>query len=121
MMMRSDAASNYDTCLGGTFLHLYSLKRLWGFLMALSTMSEARARFSKYLLLHLTPDDLDQFEPLRALLTQYPGRCAVQVKYKNGPVEQMHPLPSTFAVLPEDNLLDALTALLKPEDVSMCY
>ncbi|MCH9689924.1 MAG: DNA polymerase III subunit alpha [Gammaproteobacteria bacterium] len=89
--------------------------------MALSTMSEARARFSKYLLLNLTPDDLEQFEPLRALLTQYPGRCAVQVKYKNGPIEQIHPLPSTFAVLPEDNLLDALTALLKPEDVRVCY
>ena len=87
----------------------------------LSRVSEARARFSKYLLLNLTPDDVTQFEPLRTLLGQYPGSCAIQIKYKNGSAEQILPLAPQFGVLPEDNLLDALMQLLSAESVRVCY
>ncbi|MDX2345363.1 MAG: DNA polymerase III subunit alpha [Legionella sp.] len=85
------------------------------------TIAEARARYSKCMRLQLTPDNLEQFEPLRALLTQYPGQCAVQINYKNGAAEQLLPLPPKFGVLPEDNLLDALMQLLTPESVQVCY
>lgn len=87
----------------------------------LLTVPEARARFSKYMLLNLTPDDVERFKPLRALLMEYPGPCAVHINYANGPAEQMLPLSPKFAVLPEDNLLDALMQLLKPESVQVCY
>ncbi|MCH9756431.1 MAG: DNA polymerase III subunit alpha [Gammaproteobacteria bacterium] len=88
---------------------------------ALYTVPEVRTRFSKYLSLNLTPNDLEQFEPLRTLLTQHPGECAVQINYKNGEVEQTLPLASHFCVLPDDHLLDTLTELLEPGCVSICY
>ncbi|MDF1677485.1 MAG: DNA polymerase III subunit alpha [Legionellaceae bacterium] len=90
-------------------------------LTAFHSVPEARARFSKYMLLNMTPDDAKQFEPLKALLLQYPGTCPVQVHYKNGEATQTVPLSPQFGVLPEDKLLDALTQLLSPECVALCY
>ncbi len=87
----------------------------------LNTVGQARANFSKHLLLRVTPDNLAQFEPLKALLSQHPGQCAVHINYKNGETEQLLPLPAKFRVLPEDNLLDALTEILTPESVSVEY
>ncbi len=89
--------------------------------MALYTIAEARARFSKCLSLNLTPDNLEQFKPLRALLGEYPGPCAVQIQYANGEAKQMLPLPPKFGVLPEDKLLDALMQLLEPDSVEIAY
>ena len=85
------------------------------------TIAKARARFAKYLLLRLTPDHQHEFESLRALLANYPGRCAVRIQYKNGTAEQSLVLPPQWHVLPEDHLLDALTQRLTPESVSMFY
>jgi DNA polymerase-3 subunit alpha len=90
-------------------------------LTGLYSIAEARTRFSKCMVLHLTPDNVEQFEPLRVLLAEYPGRCGVQIQYKNGEAEQLLPLPQKFGVLPEDHLLDALMQLLTPESVRVCY
>jgi DNA polymerase III subunit alpha len=88
---------------------------------ALHTVPEARARFSKHLALHVTPDDASQFEMLQALLKQYPGPCAVQIHYANGEAKQTLPLARCWGVLPEDGLMDALAELLEPSRVSVCY
>ena len=89
--------------------------------MALYTVADARVRFSKHLLLNVTPDNLEQFKPLRALLAEYPGQCGVHIHYVNGEVKQILPLAPQFGVLPEDNLLDALMQLLAPDSVQVCY
>jgi len=88
---------------------------------AVYSVAEARARFSKNLALNLTPDNANQFEKLKALLEQYPGRCPVRLKYVNGDAEKIVALPSRWGVLPEDNLLEALMQLFDTESVSLCY
>jgi DNA polymerase III subunit alpha len=85
------------------------------------SLAEARVRFSKNLSLNLTPDDANQFEKLKALLEQYPGRCPVRLNYVNGDAEKIVSLPPRWGVLPEDNLLEALTQLLDTSSVSLCY
>ena len=85
------------------------------------SVAEARARFSKNLSLNLTPDNSSQFEQLKALLEQYPGRCPVRLNYINGDAEKIVPLPPRWGVLPEDGLLEALAQLFDTASVSLCY
>jgi DNA polymerase-3 subunit alpha len=88
---------------------------------AVYSVAEARARFSKNLLLNVTPNHASQFEQLKALLEQYPGRCPVRLKYVNGDAEKIVHLPPRWGVLPEDGLLEALTGLFDTDSVSLCY
>jgi len=86
----------------------------------LMTIGEARARFSKYLLLQMK--DTADARKLKSLLQPFaPGPAPVRIHYNNGQAECDIMLGDNYRVRLDDMLLEALRGWLQPENVEIVY
>jgi len=86
----------------------------------LMTIGEARARFSKYLLLQMK--DTADARKLKSLLQPFaPGPAPGGIHYNNGQAECDIMLGDNYRVRLDDMLLEALRGWLQPENVEIVY
>ncbi|HXE38901.1 MAG TPA: hypothetical protein VN639_10520, partial [Azonexus sp.] len=86
----------------------------------LMTLGEARARFSRHLLLKMNGNSDTQ--KLKSLLVPFaPGPAAVRLRYRNATAECEIALGEALRVKLDDELLDALRGWLQPENVEIVF
>lgn len=85
------------------------------------TLSEARMRFAKALMLTLNVQDASLLIGLQSALAAHPGDCVVQVRYSNKKARVLLNLGSNWRINPTDSLLECLIDLLGTDRVSMNY
>lgn len=85
------------------------------------TIDEARSRFSKWLNIELSFEEISLFPTLKALLKENPGQCIVRIHYKNCKASAMLNLGEPWRILPSDSVLTALRNLLGKNKVMLYY
>lgn len=86
----------------------------------LMTLGEARARFSRHLLLKMNGSS--DAQKLKSLLVPFaPGPAAVRIRYRNATAECEIALGEALRVKLDDELLDALRGWLQPENVEIVF
>jgi DNA polymerase-3 subunit alpha len=88
---------------------------------ALYAVDEARTRFAKHLTLTLTASDEMLLSNIKALLSEYKGRCVVQIHYENASAAVAMNLGVEWCVTPNDALLRSLRDILGETRVHMYY
>lgn len=87
----------------------------------LLSVEEMRTRFAKSVVLTLTLDDEKHLSTIQALLKAHTGHCAVQIHYLNHQAQGVVTLGKPWQVLPSDELITTLRALLDPTRVELRY
>jgi len=88
------------------------------------SMSQAREQFARRLRLNVASDQKDQSfsQALADVLKAYRGgSCPIRIHYQQAKAEAVLPLDRSWAVRPEDELLDQLKALLNQDAVEVEY
>lgn len=87
----------------------------------LYSLSSARTRFAKALLVKLSQQHQAIFSSLQSLLVAHPGECVVQVEYTNQQAQARMTLDKKWCVDPSEDLLTKLRTLLSRDQVQMIY
>ncbi|WP_419420638.1 DNA polymerase III subunit alpha [Legionella sp. D16C41] len=87
----------------------------------LLTITEARTRFAKSLMLSLADNDDIKVSKIKTILSANQGKCAVQIKYSNEKAQGLLSLPQQWWVMPSDELINALKDILGAQNIVLHY
>lgn len=88
---------------------------------ALYSITDARSRFARCLVVTVSRDDKDILSSMQSVLKAHPGDCVVQLRYTNNAASAALNLAPEWRVAPSDDLLLALSEVLEESRVALSY
>lgn len=85
------------------------------------TLSEARTRFAKCVVIPFFPTDQNKLASLQTILKAHRGECVVQIHYKNQGAKVAVNLGADWRIMPSDEVLGLLSTLLDDRRIVLTY